>query len=106
MVPETFSKNGETLAGGIIKYLQKKGLVPKEIHADMISTLGDDAPALSAVKKWAAEFRRGRESLEDDPRSGRPASATTQENIDCVHHMVMNDRLLTVLGLFDLIFLY
>ena len=48
------------------------------------------------MKKWAAEFKRGRESLEDDPRSGRPASATTQENINRVHHMVMDDRRLTV----------
>ena len=64
---------------GIIKYLQKKGLAPKDIHADMVATLGDDAPALSTVKKWEAEFKKGRESLEDDPRSGRPASATTQE---------------------------
>ena len=81
---------------GVIKYLQKKGLIPKDIHTDMVDTLGDDAPALSTVKKWAAEFKRGRESLEDDPRSGRPATATTQENIDRVHHMVMDDRRLSV----------
>ena len=81
---------------GVIKYLQKKGLTPKDIHADMAATLGDDASALSTVQKWATEFKRGRESLEDDPRSGRPATATTQENIDHVHHMVMDDRRLTV----------
>ena len=51
---------------GVIRYLQKKGLTTKEIHTDMVSTLGDDAPALSTVKKWATEFKRGRESLEDD----------------------------------------
>uniref|UniRef100_A0A3Q0S4N0 Uncharacterized protein n=1 Tax=Amphilophus citrinellus TaxID=61819 RepID=A0A3Q0S4N0_AMPCI len=56
----------------------------------------DDAPALLAVQNWAAEFRRGRESLKDDPRSGRSATATTQENIDRNHHMMMNDRQLTV----------
>ena len=81
---------------GVIKYLQKKGLTPKDIHPDMVATLGDDAQALSNVKKWAAEFKRGRESLEDDPRSGRPVTATTQENIDRVYHMVMDDRRLTV----------
>ena len=51
----------------VIRYLQKKGLTTKEIHPDMVSILGDDALALSTVKKWAAEFKRGRESLEDDP---------------------------------------
>ena len=58
----------------------------------MVSTLGDDAPALSTVKKWAAEFKRGRESPDDDPRSGHPSTATTQENIDHIDQMVMNDR--------------
>ena len=55
-------------------------------------TLGDDAPALLTVKKWEAEFKRGRESLEDDPRSERPYTATTQENIDRIYQMVMNER--------------
>ena len=81
---------------GINKYIQKKGLTPKDIHTNMVAALGDDAPALSTVKKWAAEFKKGRESLEDDPRSGHPASATTQKNIDHVYHMVMDDRCLTV----------
>ena len=62
----------------------------------MVAKLGDDAPALSTVQKWAAEFKRGRESVAYDPRSQRPATATTQENIDRVHHIVMNDRRLTV----------
>ena len=48
------------------------------------------------MQKWAAEFKKGRESLEDDPRSRCPVIATTQENIDCVHHMVMDDRRLNV----------
>ena len=43
---------------GIIKYLQKKGLVPKDIHVNMVATIIPyDVPALSTVKKWAAEFK-------------------------------------------------
>ena len=64
---------------GATKHLQKKGLAPKEIHADMVATLGN-APALSTAK-----FKRGRESLEDDPQSGRSSMAATEENIDCIH---------------------
>ena len=88
---------------GVIRYLQKKGLTTKEIHTDMVSTLGDDAPDLSTVKKWAAEFKRGRKSLPDDPRSGRFSPATTQKNIDRIHQMVMNDRRLTISHLANVI---
>ena len=86
---------------GVIRYLQKKGLTTKEIHTDMVSTLGDDASALSTVKKWAAEFKKGRESFEDNPRSGRSSTATTQENIDRIHQMVINERRLTISHLAD-----
>ena len=48
---------------GVIKYLQKKGLNPKDIHVDMVATLRDSAPALSTVQKWAAEFKRGGRAL-------------------------------------------
>ena len=61
----------------------------------MVTTVGDDAPALSTVKKWAAEFKRGRKSLENDPRAGRSSSVTTQENIDRIHLMAIDDRCLT-----------
>ena len=88
---------------GVIRYLQKKGLPTREIHADMISTLGDDALALSTVKKWAAEFKRERESLEDDPRLGHPSTPTTQENIDRIHQMVINNRRLTIIHLANVI---
>ena len=87
----------------VIRYLQKKGLTTKEIYADIVSIFGDDALALSTVKKRAAEFKRGRESLEDDPKSGRPSTATTQENIDRIHQMVMNDRRLTISHLANVI---
>jgi hypothetical protein len=46
----------------------------------------------STIKKWAAEFKHGRTSLEDDPREGRPKSATTPEIIEQVHDVVLDDR--------------
>ena len=66
-----------------------------EIHADMVNTLRDDALGLSTVQKWAAEFKRRRKSLQDDPRFRQPATATTPEIIDHVHQIVMGERQLT-----------
>ena len=31
---------------------------PKEIHSDLMETLGKEFPSYITVKKWAAEFRR------------------------------------------------
>ena len=50
----------------VIRYLGLKGLTPKEIYEGRVVTLGENVPAYSMVKKWAAEFRCGRDSLEDD----------------------------------------
>ncbi|XP_029643463.1 protein GVQW3-like [Octopus sinensis] len=44
----------------------------------------------------AAKFRRGRKSLEDDPRSGCPETTTSEENVDRVQNIVTDDRRLTI----------
>lgn len=48
-----------------MSYLQLKGVTLTSIHADMMSTLGDDVPSFATVNKWTAEFKRGWESLKD-----------------------------------------
>ena len=76
----------------VIKYICKKGMTSKEIREDFMKTLGNESPSYSTVKKWAVEFKRWRESIENDERSGRPEDATTDENVEIVHNLVMCDR--------------
>ena len=78
--------------GVVIKYLCKRGMSPKEIYEDFMETLGKESPSYSTVKKWAAKFRRRRESIEDNERSGHPKEATTDENVEITHSLVMCDR--------------
>ena len=47
---------------------------------------------LGIEKKWAAEFRRGRECMEDYEQSGYPIETTTDENVELVHILIMCDR--------------
>jgi histone-lysine N-methyltransferase SETMAR len=61
-----------------------------------IKVYGDYSPSFSTIKKLAAEFKRGRTSLEGDPREGRPKNATTPEIIEQVHDMVLDDRWMKV----------
>ena len=60
------------------KFLTKEGAKAKEIHRRMADVCGDSSPKYSTVAKWLA-FKRGRDSLEDDPRPGRPTDVISQE---------------------------
>jgi len=80
----------------VIKYLFLKGNTPTQIKDELDSVYGDSAPSFTTVKFWAAEFKRGRKSLGDDERSGRPKTATADENIAKVHQIVLDDRRIKV----------
>jgi transposase len=80
----------------VIKFFVKEGSTPKEIHSKFIKVYGDSSPSFSTIKKWAAKFKCGRTSLEDDPCEGRPKSATTPKSIEQVHDMVLDDRRMKV----------
>ena len=47
------------------------------------------------MKRWVAEFKRGRQSLEDDPRPGRTVTVATPEMVNKVHDIVTTDRRVT-----------
>ncbi|GFS79632.1 histone-lysine N-methyltransferase SETMAR [Trichonephila clavipes] len=76
----------------VTKYSFLKGNTPTEIKDELDSVYGDSAPSFTTVKIWAAEFKRGRKSLGDDGCSGRPNTATIDENIAKVHKMVLDDH--------------
>ena len=76
----------------VIKFLTKEVAKAKEIHWRMADVYADSSPKFSTVAKWSPEFKRGRDSLEDDPRPGRPADVISQEIIDRVERLVLNNR--------------
>ena len=79
----------------VIDCLQNKELESKANYENLVNNCSENAPSYSVIKKWAAEFKRGRESLEDDHRCGRPVRVGTQENITKALDIVMRDRLVT-----------
>ena len=48
------------------------------------------------IFEWHKRFREGKEDMEDDPRSGRPTTSRTNENVERVKEKVRSDRRLTV----------
>jgi hypothetical protein len=80
----------------VTEFFVKGCLTPNEIHSKFIKVYGDSSPLFSTIKKWAAEFKRGRTSLEVDPREGRPKSATTQDIIEQAHDKLLDERRMKV----------
>nr|CAD45369.1 transposase [Bythograea thermydron] len=76
----------------VIKFLTKEGKNAKEIHDRLVAMYNDTAPSYTTVTRWHKEVRHGRESLEDDPRVGRPSKATSEDNVDRVEAMIMENR--------------
>ncbi|EFN82993.1 Histone-lysine N-methyltransferase SETMAR, partial [Harpegnathos saltator] len=66
-----------------------------EIHSETVNVLGKSASSKTMVCKWALKFQRGRTSIEDDPRSGRPKSASIPEIIEQIHVIVSEDPSVT-----------
>ena len=80
----------------VIKFLTKEGAKAKEIHQRMTDVYDDSSPKYSTVAKWSTEFKRGRDSLEDDTRPGRPADVISKEMVDRVERLRLNNRRIKV----------
>jgi hypothetical protein len=67
----------------------KRGVTAKEIHEHLCQAFDDAAPSQTFVYKWHKSFSTAdRVFIETLPRSGRPSSKTTVENISCVFEFV------------------
>ena len=75
-----------------IEFSAKEDQHPRDIYELMVSVYGDTAPSYSTVKKWSAEFRRGRQPLKDDTRSGSQTEVTTDEMCSTVEACVKKNR--------------
>ena len=60
----------------VIHYRDVTAFTPEKVNESMVVTLREDDPLYSMVKKWTAESKRGRESLEEDPNPKRPVHHT------------------------------
>lgn len=80
----------------VIIYLNFKGATHIYIYTDMVATSGDIITSFPTVKRWVAGFKKGRKNVDDEPRWGHPSTASTQENIDRMHQMIIFVRRLTI----------
>jgi len=81
----------------VIKFLCKEGRAAKEIHDRLHAVHGESALSYSTVTRWSNEFQCGRETVEDDLRSGRPSDAVNPSVIAAVEKLIRDDRRIKVL---------
>ncbi|GFG32800.1 hypothetical protein Cfor_06313 [Coptotermes formosanus] len=76
----------------VIKFLSKERLAPAAIKQRLDGICGEASPSYSTVKEWGKHFCLGRESVEDEPREGRPVEVVTEENIRHIEEELLSDR--------------
>jgi len=62
------------------------------IHQRLIAVYGHSVPYYCTVTRWFNEFKHVRQSLEDDPRSGRPSVAVNLISVAAVEKLIMANR--------------
>ena len=79
-----------------LKFLVRFGKTASEAFQMLQQVYGDEAMSRSRAFEWHRRFREGNEEVEDSPRSGRPSTSRSEENIERVKRAVRSDRRLTV----------
>ena len=78
------------------KHYFLRGKSIKKTEEELAKYYKESAPLHGMVHKWFTEIRCGRISTSDAERPVRPKEVTSQEMIDKVHNILLNDRRLKV----------
>lgn len=79
-----------------IKFCFKLGKTAVETYKMLQQAYGEDCLSRGRVFEWFGRFKEGRESVQDDSRSGRPVSARNDNQIELVREKINSDRRLTI----------
>jgi transposase len=74
-----------------IKFCMKLGKSGAETFKMIQRAYGNEAMSHARCFEWNAQFKRGRTSLEDDERSGRPSMCSTPKNVETIWRLVHED---------------
>ena len=73
----------------IIKFSFLLGKSASAMHEELAQDLGEEAASgLSTVKRWSTKFREGNTEITDGTRSGRPTTATTDDNVRIMQELL------------------
>ncbi|UYV72446.1 hypothetical protein LAZ67_9003181 [Cordylochernes scorpioides] len=84
-----------------IKFCVRLGKNATETFQMPQKAFKDDCISRSQYGKWHKAFKEGREEVADEPRSGRPTTARTDENVDRVLEVLRTDHRLNIQQIAD-----
>src|SRR5215469_15109929 len=80
----------------VIEFLVKEEIPAAEIHQRLQCAYGSVCMGASSVRRWVKHFKDGNTSIQDEPRSGRPQTASTEQNKERVDEIIQVDGHVTV----------
>ena len=90
-------ENGETKSRAALRdQILCENKNATETYEKLRRAYGEHVLSRTQVFRWHKAFLDGRESVEDEPRCGRPCTSKTDENVTKVRDLVRYDRRLTV----------
>lgn len=79
-----------------IKFCVRLGKNATETFQMLQEAFKDDCISRSQSGRWHKAFKEGQEEVADEPRSGRPTTARTDENVNRVCEVLRSDRRLSI----------
>ena len=80
----------------VIKFCVKLGESSTVTYGNLQRVYGEHSLSRAQVFRWYKSFLEGREQVDDEPRSRRPSTSKTDDNVGRVRSLVMSDRRLTL----------
>jgi hypothetical protein len=80
---------------------KKLGKTDRETYEMLQQAFGETALSRFKAFEWYSRFKNGRTSIDDDPHSGRPSTARTNETVDRVNAVIRGNRHLAIREIAD-----
>ena len=81
---------------GVIEFLVKEETPAADIHHRLQRVYGDVCMGASSVRRWVKHFKEANTTIQNQPRSGRPRTASTEPKKKRVDEIIKEDRRVTL----------
>jgi transposase len=79
-----------------IKFCYKLGKTATETHEMLVQVYRTEAMSIKCIYDWFKCFHDGKETTEDEPRSGQPLTSRAPDMIERVRQMLAQDQRVTL----------